>query len=141
MLTHERRILASVIDVAVVLVISLLINLFIPNNIYTSDLTFYLVYMGVGFIYMFLSLLISKDSTIGLYSMSLKLLSTEFEKPNMKIIVLRSLANGIPALYLVNILHMLLNKTSETYFDILTNSVIVKTGATFNIENSKENNR
>lgn len=137
MLTHERRILAAIIDVGIVLILSLVINIFVPNNLFNNDLTFSAVYLVVGFLYMFLSLLITKDRTIGLYSMSLKMLAKDWDKPNMKIIILRSLANGVPVLYLVNILHMLLNKSDTTFFDELTNSVVVKTADGYNIINSE----
>lgn len=138
MLNHERRFFASIIDIGIVLVISLLISIFVPNTIFTRDLTILTTYFVVAFIYMFLSLLITKDKTIGLYSMSLRLLGRDWEKPNFKIILLRSITHAIPVLYLVNILYMILYKTEETFFDELSDSFIVQTGDTFKVENKTE---
>ena len=137
MLTHEKRILATLIDIGIVLVLSLLVNIFIPNTVFNSDLTFLLLYLVFGFGYTFFCLLISKDRTVGLYSMSLRLLSNSWEKPSLKIITLRSLVHSIPVLYLVNVLYMLLNKTDNTFFDELTYSFVVKTGDVYNLEVNK----
>ena len=144
MLTHEKRILATTIDVSIVLVFSLIVNIFVPNNMFSNDFSFAVIYLFSGFLYMFLSLIISKDKTIGLYSMSLKMLSRDWKKPTMKNIILRSLTNGVPVLYLVNILYMLLNKSETTFFDELTDSFIVKTGDAYSVmkhENIQENNK
>ena len=139
MLTHEKRILASFIDISIVLVLSLLVNIFIPNTMFNSDLTFSILYLIIGFTYTFLCLIISKDRTIGLYSMSLRLLSDGWDKPSLKIITLRSLVHGVPVLYLVNILYMLLNKTDNTFFDELTGSFVAKTGDVYNVSINNQN--
>ena len=138
MLLHERRFLASLIDVGIVLLLSLIVMLFIPHFPYASDIIFFIIYFFIGFIYMFLSLLISKDSTIGLYSISLKLMGKDWEKPTIKSIFLRSITHAVPALYLVNLLYMLLNKNTETLFDAITDSFMVKLGDTYKVE---ENNQ
>lgn len=128
MLVHEKRFFAAVIDVGIVLVLSMLIDIFIPNVFFGGSLVFLLIYFIVNFIYMGLCLLISKDKTIGLYSMSLKLLGKNWDKVNNKTIFIRLISHGIPVFYLVNILYMLLNKSQVTFFDELSDSFIVKTG-------------
>ena len=132
MLTHEKRIIASMIDIGAVLLLSVIINIIVPNTIYNSDATFLLAYFLIGFSYMFFSLLISKDRSIGFYFTSLRLLSDKWTRPNMKVILIRSLAHGIPVLHLINIFYMLLNKTTDSFFDKLANSVVVQDSEGFN---------
>lgn len=134
MLLHERRFLASLIDVGIVLVFSLLVSLFIPSYIYASDLIFLIIYFISGFLYMFISFLITKDSTIGLYLISLKLMGKDWQQPSIKTICLRAITHAVPALYLVNFLYMALNKSTETLFDAITDSFMVKLGDAYQIE-------
>ena len=138
MLTHEKRIIASIIDIAIVLVISLVINIFIPTTVYNNNIIFLLTYFLVGFSYIFLSLTISKDRTIGLAIMSLRLLSDKWIRPNMKVIIIRSLTHGVLVLHLVNILYMLLNKTTDSLFDKLANSVVINDNDTYNLFTKNE---
>lgn len=138
MLTHEKRIIASAIDIGVVLIISLIINIIIPNTIYNSDITFFVAYFIIGFVYMFLCLFFSKDRTIGLYFVSLRLLSDKWTRPDMKVIIIRSLAHGVIVLHLINILYMLLNKTTDSFFDKLANSVIIKDSDAYNLINKNK---
>ena len=138
MLTHEKRIIASAIDIAVVLVISLIVNILIPNTIYNSDITFSLAYFVIGFLYMFICLLVSKDRTIGLACMSLRLLSDKWVMADLKIITIRSLANGVLVLHLVNMFYMILNKTTDSFFDKLANSVVIKNSDVYDIISKKE---
>ena len=140
MLLHERRFLASLIDIGIVLLLSLIVNLFIPSVPFASNLIFFTIYFIIGFLYMFLSLLISKDSTIGLYSISVKLMGKDWEKPNIKMIFLRAITHAVPALYLVNILYMTLNKSTETLFDVISDSFMVKLGDTYKVEEERELN-
>lgn len=135
MLTHERRLLASVIDIGIMLTVTLLVGLFIPKTIFTRDLTYSLIYFVVAFIYEFVSLFVTKDRTIGLYAMSLRLLGRDWDKPNIKSILIRSITHAVPILYIVNILYMLLNKTQDTFFDELSNSIIVQTGDSYIVDN------
>ena len=53
MLTHERKFLAALIDVALVLVIALIIFLFLPKVNYGKTLLFVLIYAIVAFSYFF----------------------------------------------------------------------------------------
>jgi uncharacterized RDD family membrane protein YckC len=143
MLTHERRLLATIIDVSITLVLSLLLNIFIHKIIPDYILGFLIIYFFIGFIYMFLSLIISKDKTVGLYLVSLRMLDRDWSKPKIKTIIIRALLHGVPALYLVNILYMILYKTDVTLFDELSDSFIVKTGDAYTIEDKetgKKNN-
>ena len=139
MLVHEKRFFATVIDIGIVLILSLLINLFIPSNVFNNVLIFTFIYFVVGFTYMFLNLLISKDRTIGLYVMALKLLGRDWGKPSTKVILLRSIVNSVLVLHLVNIFYILFNKTTDTLFDEVTDSFIVQTGDAYRVkEDSKE---
>jgi uncharacterized RDD family membrane protein YckC len=63
------------------------------------------------FLYQFLCLLFMKTHTIGLVLMSLKVMSRDWEKTNVKQNLLRSLSIAIPILFVVNILYMLIYKT------------------------------
>ena len=138
MLKHERRFLASLIDLFIVLTITLVINIFIPNGIFMRRYLFGLIYFLVGFIYMFLCLVISKNRTIGLYALSLKLLHKDWKNPTMKAIIIRGLVAGVPVLYLINILYMLINKSEITLFDELSDSFVVNTGDNYSVD--KTNN-
>ena len=139
MLTHEKRILAAVIDIGIVMVIALLINILLPTSIFSGDITFLIVYFIVGFIYTSLCLVISKDKTIGLYSMSLRLLGNDWGQPGKKVILLRSITFGVLAIHIINILYMVLNKSETTLFDEISDSFIISSGDAYKIENSKEN--
>ena len=133
MLTHEKRILASIIDIGVVFVLAIVFNIIIPNTIYNSHMTFLIVYFILGFLYMFLSLVITRDRTLGMSIMKLRLLSDKWVRADVKVVVIRSLANGLLVLYLINILYMLLNKTTDSLFDKLANSVVIKEEDAYNL--------
>jgi uncharacterized RDD family membrane protein YckC len=133
MLTHEKRIIASIIDIGVVFIVSIILNIIIPNTIYNSNMTFLISYFIIGFLYMFLSLCISKDRTLGLAIMSLRLLSDKWVRIDIKVIAIRSLSNGVFVLHFINILYMLLNKTTDSLFDKLANSVVIKEEDAFNL--------
>ena len=133
MLLHEKRFFATVIDIGIVLVISLLINIFVPTNLFTNGLVFSIIYFIVGFVYTFLCLLISKDRTIGLYSMSLKLLNNDWSKPTSKSILLRSLTSGVLVLHFINMFYIILNKTTITLIDEISDSFVIKTGDVYNV--------
>ena len=135
MLTHEKRILASIIDIGIVFILSLIAYIIFPNKIFDGTLIFFISYLVIGFLYMFISLVCTKTKTVGLFYMKLQLLDDKWEIPSIKVIVLRSLANGVLVLYLVNILYMLLNKTTESLFDKLANSIVVAEKDTFNKNN------
>lgn len=133
MLTHERRFLASVIDIGIVTIISIIIALLLPKTFLGIEIIFFLTYFVIGFIYMYLSLLFTKNRTIGIHMLSLKMLGDDWCDPDKKAILIRSLTNGVPVLYGVNILYMLLNRSDRTFFDELTNSFIVTVGDTYKI--------
>ena len=135
MLTHEKRILASIIDIGVVFVLSLIAYIIFPKKIFDGTLIFFASYLVIGFLYMFISLILTKSKTVGLFYMKLQLLDDKWELPSFKVIVLRSLANGVLVLYLVNILYMLLNKTTDSLFDKLANSIVVQEKDNFNKNN------
>ena len=134
MLLHEKRFFAALIDVSIIGVFSLIINAFLPNIIFSRDLLFLLVYFGIAFIYMIVSFLITKNKTIGLYIMSLRVLGKDWDKVTFKSIFLRSITYAIPALYIVNILYMAIYRTDETFFDEVSDSIVVKEGDTYKVE-------
>jgi len=137
-LVHEKRFFASIIDVGIVLVISLILKLFIPAALFNNELIFLVLYLLVSFVYMSTCLLITKDKTIGLYSVSLRLLNKNWDKINKKVIFIRAISHGVPILYLVNILYMLLNKSENTFFDDLSDSMIIKTGDDFFVKETRK---
>lgn len=135
MLTHEKRILASIIDISVVFVLSILVYIIFPNKLFDGTLIFFLSYLVIGFLYMFICLTMTKTKTIGLFYMKLQLLDDKWEYPSLKVIVLRSLANGVLVLYVINALYMILNKTTDSLFDKLANSIVVQEMDIFNRNN------
>ena len=137
MLVHEKRFLASVIDVGVVSVVALILNFAIPVGILPKDFTFLIYFLLVNVLYMVISLMVSKDRTLGLYCMSLRLLSDKLDKASVKSIVIRSFVHGVLVLHVLNAFYMFLNKSDISFFDVISDTVIVKTGDTFEIENNK----
>lgn len=138
MLTHERKFLAGLIDVALVLIVTLIIYLFIPKVDYAKSFMFFAIYAVVAFLYFYLYLLISKDSTLGLKIMDLKILNKDWSKPSHKSILLRSLAYTVPVLYFLNFLYLFINKNEITFFDEVSNSFVAPVGDTYHI--SQNNN-
>ena len=115
----------------IALILSLLLNLIIPTNLFNNSFLFTLIYFVVAFLYHFICLIITKNRTIGLYSMSLKLLDRDWNDPNSKVILLRSLINGALILHLVNVFYILFNKTTNTFFDEISESIVVKTSDSY----------
>ena len=126
MLTHEKRIIASFIDIGIVFGLSLILYILLPQKLFDGTLMFFMSYLVIGFLYMYMCLSLSKTKTVGLFYMKLQLLSNKWEVPSKKVIVLRSLANGVLVLHLINILYMLLNKTTDSFFDKLADSVVIQ---------------
>ena len=133
MLTHERKFLAALIDVALVLVIALIIFLFLPNVNYGKTLLFVLIDAIVAFSYFFSYLSITKNSTLGLKIMNLKVLNIDWSKPTRKSILLRSVSYTIPVFYLLNIFYLFLNRSETTLFDELSESFVAPVGDIYNI--------
>jgi len=134
MLTHEKKFLAGIIDVSLVLIVTFIIYLFIPKIDYAKSAIFFMTYAFVAFLYFFIYLLISKDSTLGLKIMNLKVVDRDWSKPNIKSILLRSVSYMVPVLYLVNFLYIYINKGDSTFFDEISNSFIAPLGDTYNIK-------
>ena len=134
MLKHEKRFLATLIDIGIVLILSFAVYLFLPHFSFLNEYLFVLLYFVIGFIYTFLSLFLTRGYTIGLSSLSLKLLDKDWERVSKRNIVIRALSQAVPIMYLVNILYMLLNKTDVTFFDELTHSMVVNTGTNVSAE-------
>ena len=133
MLTHERKFLAALIDVALVLAITLIIFLFLPKVNYGKSLLFVLIYAIVAFSYFFSYLSITKNSTLGLKIMNLKVLNIDWSKPTRKSILLRSVSYTIPVFYLLNIFYLFLNRSETTLFDELSESFVAPVGDIYNI--------
>ena len=111
MLTHEKKFLSAIIDISVVFIVTFVIYLFIPKIDYAKSVTFFIIYAITAFLYFLIYLLISKDSTLGLKIMNLKMVSRDWSKPSKKSILLRSVSYMVPVLYLVNFLYIYINKS------------------------------
>ena len=133
MLTHEKKFLSAIIDISVVLIVTFVIYLFIPKIDYAKSVTFFIIYAITAFLYFLIYLLISKDSTLGLKIMNLKMVSRDWSKPSKKSILLRSVSYMVPVLYLVNFLYIYINKSDSTFFDEISDSFIAPLGDTYNL--------
>lgn len=133
MLTHEKKFLSAIIDISVVLIVTFVIYLFIPKIDYAKSVTFFIIYAITAFLYFLIYLLISKDSTLGLKIMNLKMVSRDWGKPSKKSILLRSVSYMVPVLYLVNFLYIYINKSDSTFFDEISDSFIAPLGDTYNL--------
>ena len=56
MLTHEKKFLAALIDIAVVLLLTLIVYIFVPKMDYANSFLFALMYAIVAFLYFFIYL-------------------------------------------------------------------------------------
>ena len=122
MMLHEKRFLATLIDGGLVVLLSfvssLLLNLVFDINFSSFDFYYLFMYTITMFVYQFLCILLFKNQTIGLYLMSLKVLSNDWEKVSVKQNLLRSITISIPVLFVINVLYMVVYKTkSTTLFD------------------------
>lgn len=138
---HEKRFLATLIDagIGVVLsfVLSLLCNLFLDIPFMNFDYYYLIMFTITMFLYQFICLLLLKTKTVGLGLVSLKLLSRDWEKINIKQNILRSLSISIPVLFLVNLLYMVVYKTkSITLFDDISDTMVVNTGNNYHVEDT-----
>ena len=138
---HEKRFLATLIDsgigVVLAFLLSLLCNLFLNIEFMNFDYYFLVMFTITMFLYQFVCLLILKTRTIGLGLVSLKLLSRDWEKINIKQNILRSLAIAVPVLFVVNLLYMFVYKTkSITLFDDISDTMVVNTGNNYHVEDT-----
>lgn len=133
MLTHERRFLAAIIDIAVILILTVMIYLFVPKLDYANSFLFGIIYALVAFLYFFIYLLISKDTTLGLKIMDLKLLNKDWSKPTIKSIIIRALSYSSIMMYLLNLLYLFLNKSEVGLFDELSDSFVAPIGDAYQI--------
>ena len=138
---HEKRFLATLIDsgigVVLAFLLSLLCNLFLNIEFMNFDYYFLVMFTITMFLYQFVCLLILKTRTIGLGLVSLKLLSRDWEKINIKQNILRSIAISVPVLFLVNLLYMFVYKTkSITLFDDISDTMVVNTGNNYHVEDT-----
>lgn len=136
---HEKRFLATLIDAGIGFVLtflfSLLLNMFLDIEFMNFDYYYIIMFTITMFLYQFLSVLISKTHTLGLYLMSLKLLSNDWETVNIKQNVLRSISIAVPILFVINLLYMVLYKTkSSTFFDDISSTMVVNTGMNYHVD-------
>ena len=135
---HEKRFLATLIDFGVVILLSLLFgilfNMLFKINFASWDYYYIFVFNITMFLYQFLCVLLFKNRTLGLYLMSLKLLSNDWEKVNVKQNILRAVSISIPVLFIVNLLYMFVYRTkSITLFDDISDTMVVNTGDNYHV--------
>lgn len=135
---HEKRFLATLIDAGIGIVLafllSLLFNLFLDIRFANFDYYYLIMFNITMFLYQFICICISKNQTLGLYLMSLKLLSNDWEKVSLRQNVLRSVSISIPILFIINLLYMVVYKTkSATFFDDISDTMVVNTGDNYNV--------
>ena len=135
---HEKRFLATLIDFGLGIVLSilfgLLFNLLFEIRFMSWDYYYLFMFTITMFLYQFICILFFKDRTLGLHLMSLKLLSNDWEKVNIKQNILRSVSISIPVLFLVNILYMFVYHTkSTTLFDTISDTMVVNTGDNYHV--------
>ena len=135
---HEKRFLATLIDFGVGVVLSLLfgllLNLLFEIEFMSWDYYYLFMFTITMFVYQFVCILFFKDVTLGLYLMSLKLLSKDWEKVSIKQNILRSVSIAIPVLFLVNVIYMVAYQTkSTTLFDMISDTMVVNTGENYHV--------
>ena len=136
---HEKRFLATLIDmgfgIVLSMLLSLLLNLLFKFEFMTWDYYYSIMFVITMFLYQFLSILISKNRTLGLYLMSLKILSNDWERVSVKQNILRAVSISIPILFIVNLLYMFNYKTkSTTLFDDISDTMVVHTGDNYHVD-------
>lgn len=139
---HEKRFLATLIDAGIGLLLSfflsLIFNMFFNIRFMNFDYYYGAVFVVTMFLYQFISMLLFKGQTLGLYFMSIKLLSNDWNKVSLKQNVLRSVSISIPILFVVNLFYMFIYRTkSATLFDEISNTMIVNTGVNYQVNNDK----
>ena len=135
---HEKRFLATLIDAGIGLILSflfgLLLNIFLDIAFMNFDYYYMLMFTITMFLYQLFCVLFFKSQTLGLYLMSLKLLSNDWERVNVKQNILRSVSISIPVLFIVNLLYMFAYKTrSTTLFDDISDTMVVNTGTNYHV--------
>lgn len=135
---HEKRFLATLIDAGIGLILSflfsLLLNIFLDIAFMNFDYYYMLMFTITMFLYQFFCILFFKSQTLGLYLMSLKLLSNDWERVNVKQNILRSVSISIPVLFIINLLYMFAYKTkSTTLFDDISDTMVVNTGTNYHV--------
>lgn len=138
---HEKRFLATIIDAGIGAFLSLLLsfitNLMFDISFMNFDYYYLIMFTITMFLYQLFSLILSKSHTLGLYLMGLKLLSSDWEKVNIKQNVLRAVSISIPILFVINLLYMITYKTkSSTLFDNVSDTMVVNVGVNYQV-NSK----
>lgn len=137
MLTHERKFLAALIDIAVVLVLTVILYLFVPKLDYANTFLFALIYAIVAFLYFFIFMLVSKDTTLGLKIMELKILNKDWSKPTIKSILIRSVSYTTIVIYVLNLLYLFINKSEVTLFDELSDSFVAPIGDAYKVNKNQ----
>ena len=137
MLTHERKFLAALIDIAVVLVLTVILYLFVPKLDYANTFLFALIYAIVAFLYFFIFMLVSKDTTLGLKIMELKILNKDWSKPTLKSILIRSVSYTTIVIYVLNLLYLFINKSEVTLFDELSDSFVAPIGVAYKVNKNQ----
>ena len=135
---HEKRFLATLIDLGVGIVLAilfgLLFNLLFKIEFMSWDYYYIIMFTFTMFFYQFLCILIFKSQTLGLHLMSLKLLSNDWEKVDVKQNILRSISISIPVLFFINLLYMFIYHTKNvTLFDEISNTMVVNTGDNYHV--------
>lgn len=139
---HEKRFLATLIDAGIggvlAFIFSLLLNMFLDIKFMNFDYYYLFMFTITMFLYQFICILVLKTHTIGLGLMSLKILSNDWEKANIKQNILRSISISIPILFIINFLYMFVYQTkTTTLFDDISDTMVVNTGNNYHIDEIK----
>ena len=82
-------------------------------------------------------MLVSKDTTLGLKIMELKILNKDWSKPTIKSILIRSVSYTTIVIYALNLLYLFINKSEVTLFDELSDSFVAPIGDAYKVNKNQ----
>lgn len=138
LMLHEKRLIATLIDAGIVLVLSLINLIFFGPlfnmKFFSYDYFFLISFTLIMIFFQGLSLFFFRDKTLGLVIVGTRVVSKDLKILDIKQIILRAVSISIPILFVVNIAYVFINKNTKTIFDVISNSVVVNNDTDYSLK-------
>ena len=125
----EKRSMAYIVDILIAFVSAAIYVIFAPSSDALSFLNnlsrVFIYYTGFFFVYCFLCYFLFNGITIGRLIFGTAIRNKDFTRMNIGTCAIRALLQSFIPLSLLNVAYMLMNRTEESFFNKVTNTISV----------------
>ena len=125
----EKRSMAYIVDILIAFVAATIYVIFAPSSDALSFLNnlsrVFIYYTGFFFVYCFLCYFLFNGITIGRLIFGTAIRNKDYTRMNIKTCAIRALLQAFLPISLLNVAYMLMNRTEESFFNKVTDTISV----------------